>query len=99
MDKDIILQELYTHRDKIRNFGVKELELFGSFAVDKQNKESDIDFLVEFFEGRGGIDDYLTLLHFLEDLFERKIDLVKKDLIRDELKDEILNGVRHVAKV
>ena len=72
LDKDKVLEELHNHREKIKEFGVKRLELFGSFAVDKQNNESDIDFLVEFVNGRGGVDDYLALLHFLEDLFEKK---------------------------
>lgn len=99
MNKEIILEELKSHKEKIREFGVKRLELFGSFAVDAQGANSDIDFLVTFEDNRGDVDDYLGLLHFLEDLFEKRIDLVNKNLIRDELKDTIMNGVMHVAKV
>lgn len=97
--KEIILETLFQNKIKIREFGVKTLILFGSYARGEQNSTSDIDFLVEFEEKRGGVDDYIGLLHFLEDTFEKKIDLGKKHLIREELKEEILGGIQHVAKI
>jgi len=99
LNKEIILEILYKQRFKIRNFGVKKLILFGSFARDEQNEKSDLDFLVEFEEGRGLFRDYVGLLHLFEDTFERKIDLVKPDLVREELKEYILGGVQIEARV
>ena len=43
-----ILWELKKKKKDIRKYGVKKIGLFGSFAKNKQNKKSDIDFLIEF---------------------------------------------------
>ena len=60
-------------------FEVERLDLFGSAARGDFNpKSSDLDFLV-LFQRNGAVnaaDRYLGLLAGLEDLFERKIDLV-----------------------
>ncbi len=96
---ETILQKLEENKAKIRSFGVMRLFLFGSFARDEQTKNSDIDFLVEFKEGRGLFDDSFGLLQFLEQLFPTKIDLVKKALVREELREEILGGTQLEAKV
>lgn len=99
INKEIILKTLHENKNEIRNFGIKKLVLFGSFATDTQKKTSDIDFLIEFEEGKYNIDNHLGLLNLLEDLFDRKIDLVKPYLIRDELKEEILGGTQYVAEI
>ncbi len=99
LTKEIILDTLHNNRNKIRKFGVKKLTLFGSYARDEQTNKSDIDFLVEFENGRGLFDDYVDLLELLEDIFNKKIDLGKTHLIRDELKNDILGGVQYVAKI
>ncbi len=58
------------------NFGVLNIGLFGSFAKDLQNFDSDIDFLVEFSEPR--FDWIAGLQIYLEKKFERKIEIVRK---------------------
>ncbi len=99
LNKEKIIDMIEENREKIRSFGVKKLALFGSYAEKKASEESDLDFLVEFEEGRGGFKDYIHLLQFLEDLFERDVDLVKRHLIKDELKPYILGGEKIEAKV
>ena len=62
-----------------REFGVKRLELFGSAARDDFDvRRSDVDFLVEFEEGSvvNAADRYFGMLHALEDLLNRHVDLV-----------------------
>lgn len=100
LNKEIILETLSKEKKKIRNFGVKRLILFGSYAQDKQSENSDIDFLVEFEQNRdSNVDDYLELLFFLEDTFDKKIDLVKPKLVREFLKPYILEGVQYEASI
>mgnify|MGYP003484740523 CR=1 FL=1 len=58
---------------------VRRLELFGSAATGRFDPvRSDLDFLVEFDDLQPAeyAEDYFALLHALEDLFERPIDLV-----------------------
>lgn len=60
-------------------YQVKTLYLFGSGVQGDWNPErSDIDFMVEFLPCATTCDapDFFGLLHGLEDLFQRKIDLV-----------------------
>jgi len=100
LTKEIILETLHKHRDEIRQFGVKKLILFGSYARDEQKKTSDIDFLVEYEEGRGLFRDSVGLLQLLRDkLFNKKVDLVKPNLVRKELRDDILGGVQYVSQI
>src|SRR3989338_4268309 len=99
LNKKDIMQEIENNRERIRAFGVAKLTLFGSYACEKQKKNSDIDFLVEFKPGRGLIDDYVHLLQFLEDIFHKKIDLGEEHLLRQELKEPILGGIKLEAKI
>ncbi len=99
LNKEIILEKLYENRILIRKYGVTKLTLFGSYVTDTQKVSSDIDFLVEFEKGRGLFKDYMGLSVFLEDLFNKKVDLVKPHLVRDELKKYILEGEKLNARV
>ena len=56
MEKTDILRKIEKNKIKIRTFGVKKLELFGSYARNENKIGSDIDFLVEFKPGRGLFD-------------------------------------------
>ncbi len=94
LTKEVIIQKLEQNKVKIRSFGVSKLILFGSYARDEQKNKSDIDFLVEFEKGRGLFDDSVRLLHFLEDSFNKKIDIGKAELLREEIKPSVLNGAK-----
>jgi len=41
----------------------------------------------------------MGLKFFLEDLFDREVDLVIKNTFKDHLKDEILKSTKYAAKV
>jgi hypothetical protein len=49
-NKEQIFRILQSNNQQIRNFGVKKIGLFGSFAKNQQTDDSDIDFIVEFEE-------------------------------------------------
>lgn len=90
---DKILKTLKENKAKIRQFGVKEIGLFGSYASNEQTAKSDIDILVTFSKANKNFHNYMQLKLLLERLFNRKVDLVIKDSIRSELRKSILNGV------
>ncbi|MEO6195110.1 MAG: nucleotidyltransferase family protein [Thermoanaerobaculia bacterium] len=85
-----ILQTLAGHRDAIRGYGTRRLGLFGSQARGEATGKSDLDFLVEFEPGAKTFDNYMDLKAFLEDLFDRPVDLVVSDIIKPRLRDAIL---------
>ncbi len=68
------------------------MECFGSFARGEETPDSDIDILVEFSEVPGMI-DFLKTEEYLETVLKRKIDLVRENAIRPELKGVIMSEV------
>ena len=91
-------------KEKIAEFcrrnHIRKLSLFGSVLRGDFKPDSDIDFLVEYEKGRGNYRDSLGLLHLLRDkIFNKEIDIVKPSLIRQELREEILGGIQHAAKI
>ncbi len=59
-----------------KEFGVVNIGLFGSFATERPDMNSDIDLIVELTEPRF---DYLAGLQvYLEKKFSRKIEIVRK---------------------
>lgn len=76
---------------KVHN--VTSIALFGSAATNEMNENSDIDFLVLFSEEIDVLDyanNYFSLLEKLENLLDRKIDLVSvKSLKNPVLIEEI----------
>ena len=75
-----------------KRYGVKEIGIFGSYVKGLQKKRSDIDVLVEFEE----VPDLLKLIELercLQRFLGKKVDLVRKQALRAELKETILNEV------
>lgn len=85
------LPELVTqHMEEVRalceKYGVRKLGIFGSAVKGTFNPEtSDLDFVVEFFphEPAGFKSPYFRLARELEDLFQREIDLVEREAVRN----------------
>ncbi len=59
-----------------KQFGVKKIGLFGSYARNENNPESDIDLFVDL--ERHTLHDSAGLLIYLENIFGRKVELVIK---------------------
>ncbi len=74
-------------------YSVKEIGLFGSFADEIASENSDIDLLVELSQPIGW--RFFSLEIYLEQIFERKIDLVTKNALRERIKENILNHVSY----
>ena len=76
------------------DYAVKEIGLFGSYSDDSHTEESDIDILVELEKPIGW--KFFTLELFLEKVFNKKIDLVTKNALKKQIKDQILKQVNFV---
>ena len=57
-----------------KQFGVKHLALFGSFARDEANDSSDIDIVVSLSKPLGFA--FIQLVDYLEEKLGRKVDLI-----------------------
>ena len=67
--------------DICKTYDVKTLHVFGSACTDQFNDHSDIDILVSFkdISIEKYTDNYFELHYRLEELFERKIDLLTEN--------------------
>ena len=84
---------LQKHKAELQNkYRIKELGVFGSYVRGEQKKRSDVDVLVEF-SGLPDIFQLIDLEDYLKRLLKKKVDLVRKGAIRDELKEIISNEV------
>lgn len=96
-DKREIFALLAENEAQLRRLGVRRCGLFGSFARDEQTEQSDVDILVEFEEGQKTFDNFMALAFFLEDLFERKTDLLTPESLSPYIGPHILREVEYEA--
>ncbi|MBF9253350.1 nucleotidyltransferase family protein [Pontibacter sp. 172403-2] len=95
MTKQDILSKLKELKPELyKDYAVKEIGLFGSFSDESYNESSDIDLLVELEKPIGW--KFFSLELHLEKIFGRKIDLVTKNALKDQIKDGILKQVEYV---
>ncbi|MEE8329510.1 MAG: nucleotidyltransferase family protein [Thermodesulfovibrionia bacterium] len=91
-----IKEILEKHKEEVsREYKVNEIGIFGSFVRGKQKKRSDIDILVKFDE-LPDIFKYIDLEDYLRKILRRKVDLIRKEAIRPELKKRILKETIYV---
>jgi len=90
-----IIEFLQIKRSILNRFGVKNIALFGSYVSGQANNNSDIDLLVEFKEGEKTFDNYMDLKFYLQDNLNKDVDLVTKDALKEELKEEILGSAKY----
>jgi len=77
-----------------KEYSVKSIGLFGSYADETNTEESDIDLLVEFEKPIGW--KFFTLELYLERILGRKVDLVTKNGLKDQIKNQILNQMEYL---
>jgi hypothetical protein len=77
-----------------KDFSVKEIGLFGSYSDNTNTTESDIDILIELEKPIGW--KFFTLEIYLEKVFNKKIDLVTKNALKEQIREDILNQVNFV---
>ena len=75
-------------------YGVTQIGYFGSFATGNQRSDSDVDLIVSFNKRLGW--QFFELKDYLESIMGRRVDLVTKDSIRKQWKQEILDQVKYV---
>lgn len=73
-------------------YRVREIGLFGSFVRAQQSEASDIDILVDFDEN-ADLFDLVGLALFLEEQLQRKVDVVSRSALREELRESVLQKV------
>ncbi len=96
MLKQRVLSLLKEQQDKIKEFKVQKMFLFGSVARGQETPSSDVDILIKF-ATPPTYDMYMDLKFFLEDLLGRDVDLVTEEALRQELKHHVEKDLIRVA--
>lgn len=79
------------------NFGIKFIGLFGSFSRDEARDSSDIDILYHIEENKNlSMFKYLKVNSLLEEFFNRKVDLVRDETVKPQVKSYIEKDLIYV---
>lgn len=94
-DKKRVLILLKDNQSSLRALGVKQLGLFGSFVRGEQRSDSDVDLLVEFNPGEKTFDHFIALSLLLEDLLQRRVELVTPESLSPYIAPHIMREVEY----
>jgi len=93
VEKSILVQ-LQKDRDLIKQIagkhGARAIRIFGSVARKEEQADSDIDLLVEFDEN-ASLFDLINLKLDLEEIYNRKVDIVTPDSLHKKIAVSIIN--------
>jgi predicted nucleotidyltransferase len=89
-----VIKILKNLEDEIKKrYKAEIIGIFGSYVRGEQKRGSDIDIIVKFDKG-ATLFDVVGLSLFLEEKLKiKKVDIVPKDAVREELKEEIFKEV------
>jgi len=97
MNRQNILKILAEHQNEFESrFDVASLSIFGSVAREDATEQSDIDILVSFIK-TPGIFGFLELKAYLEKILECSVDLVTKNALKKQLREQILEEAVHAV--
>ncbi|MBW6518844.1 MAG: nucleotidyltransferase family protein [ANME-2 cluster archaeon] len=89
--KQVILDKLLEEDHLLKKeYQVKTIGIFGSYARDEQTEASDVDVLVEF-DSPMGFFTFIKLENYLSEKFGIKVDLVTPDALKPLIKSNILD--------
>ncbi len=72
-------------------YGIEKIGIFGSFARNEQHDSSDIDILIELRKPIGL--EFMDIKYYLEEKLGLPVDLVTKNAIKPQLREQILKEV------
>ncbi|MDP2893820.1 MAG: nucleotidyltransferase domain-containing protein [Sulfurimonas sp.] len=91
MTKEYILNFLTTHKKEMQDtYALTKIGLFGSYAKDTANENSDIDIVVDM---PSNFDAFFDLKDFLEKELRKNIDLGLEKSMRPFIKNAIKNDI------
>ena len=76
----------------IQKYHISEIGIFGSYIRNEQDKDSDLDILVEFAEIPSLL-KFINLKNYLTNYLEIKVDLVHKSGLKPKIGERILTEV------
>lgn len=94
--KSQLQQRLHDCERQLRSLGVSRLAVFGSFVREQQLPDSDVDLLLEFQLGMKSFDNFMEIVFLLEEILQRRVELVTTEALSPHIGPRILNEVEDV---
>jgi predicted nucleotidyltransferase len=91
------LTVIQTHLAELVALGARRLGVFGSYARGEERDGSDVDVYVEFDDAKRTYDNFFALHERLENLLDRRVDLVTDKSLTETKARLILPTVRYAA--
>ena len=88
--QEYVLEELFKVRAALRTFGVRRIAVFGSVARNSARADSDIDIVVDIPRGQITLDNFFGLQDFLNDHFQRKVDVITESSLKPFARDLVM---------
>ncbi|HHN47628.1 MAG TPA: nucleotidyltransferase [Bacteroidales bacterium] len=97
-DKQQILNYLASNKDRFRKeYHLKRIGIFGSFARGEQTESSDIDLIVEFEEGTEDLFGLKQRLKSeIQSIFEMPVDICREKYIKSFFRNQIQQEAKYV---
>ncbi|MDO8950612.1 MAG: nucleotidyltransferase domain-containing protein [Actinomycetota bacterium] len=90
-----IAARVRAHGDALRDrYTITRVGVFGSFASGEQTSLSDVDIVVDI-EDPGGF-RFIEAADFTEEILGRRVDIARPHLLKDRLRDRVLEEVIYV---
>lgn len=96
LTKNQIIETLKSKANSLVEFGVLEIGLFGSFYRNEATLSSDIDLLIDLEKEKKTFRNFMSLNYYLEDIFNRKVELVTKQSLSKYIGPHILKEIEYV---
>lgn len=91
-----IKELIQKHKEEFRKqYGLKEIGIFGSYVRGEQGTESDLDILIEL-EKPIGFVKFMRLERALSELLGIQVEMVTKKALKPHIGKRILQEVRYV---
>ena len=96
--KSEVLQYIKENKERFKKeYGIKNIWLFGSVARGEDTPSSDIDLMVEFDNEKIiTMFTYMSFVKEMENKFKRKVDVATKEMIKpriwEYMKRDMING-------
>lgn len=97
INKSQILSALEVKQHELQQFGVSRIGLFGSFVRNEANEKSDIDLLIDFSKEKKTLKNLVAVGEFLEDLFNRKVEIVTPQGLSKYIGPYIMKEVEYAS--
>ncbi|HEV2147600.1 MAG TPA: nucleotidyltransferase family protein [Longimicrobiaceae bacterium] len=96
--KEQVIERIRSAEERIRALGVRRIALFGSFVRGDPGPDSDVDLLVQFDPERKSFDNFMALFDLMEDILQRRVELVTTEALSPFIGPHILHEAEDVLR-